>query len=171
MLKKYFMLALTSCLLISCVSPYQPSGLGGGYTDMALNEDTYFVTFRGNGNTSAETVQNYVLRRSAELTISKGYKYFIILNGGTDVNTQLVQTPTTVQTQSFGSVQGSGYSYGNNFNYSGYGNSNSSTTINPGTQYEVDRYKSGATIKMLYNNKNYPQAFDAAIILSNYPKQ
>ena len=177
MFKKSFVLALAFSL-VGCVSPYQPSGLGGGYTDMALNQDTYFITFRGNGFTSAETVQSYVLRRSAELTLSKGYKYFVIQNGGTAVSSQVVQTPATVHTQTFGNFQGSGYGntsyYGNsasgNYNFSGSGSSNSYTTINPGSQYEINRFKSGATIKMLHNNKAYPQAYDAAVILSNYQK-
>ncbi len=178
MLKKSFALALASCSLISCTSPYQASGFTGGYTDMALNKDTYFITFRGNGFTSAETVQSYTLRRSAELTLSKGYKYFVIVTGGTSVNTQVVRTPATIQTQSFGSFHGNGYgntSYfgsgsSSNYNFSGNGSSNSYTTINPGGQYNINKYKSGATIKILHNNKGYPQAYDAAVILSNYQK-
>lgn len=175
----------TSCVtllvffsLTGCMSPYQRNGLGGGYTDLALNKDTYLVTFRGNGLTSSDVTQSYLLRRSAELTLSKGYKYFVIINGGTKTNSQVVQTPATIHTQSFGSFQGSGYgndsSYGNNIfsthNFSGYGNSNNYTTINPGGAYKMERHTSGATIKMLHNNKSHPQAYDAAVILSNFQK-
>jgi len=178
MLKKFFALFLSACLLAGCISHYQPSGLSGGYSDMALNKDTYFVTFRGNGFTSAETVQSYTLRRSAEITLNKGYKYFIIVNGGTTVNSQVVQTPTTIQTQSSGIFQGNGYGhtsyYGSssssNYNFSGYGNSNSYTTINPGSQYEINRFKSGVTIKMLHSNSGYSHAYDASVIMSNYQK-
>lgn len=163
-------------LLTGCASPYQPSGFRGGYTDMALNRDTYFVAFRGNGFTSSDVVQSYVLRRSAELTRSKGYQYFVIINSGTQASSQIVKTPTTIHTQSFDRFHGSGYGntsfHGSNafsdYHYSGYGNASSDTTINPGSEYEIKRFKSGATIKMLHTNKGYPQAFDAAIILSNY---
>ena len=166
------------CLLVGCASPYQPSGLGGGYTDMALNKDTYFVTFRGNGLTSSDVVESYVLRRSAELTLSKGYKYFVILNGGTDKSSQLIQTPATVHTESFGNFEGNGRGnamyYGNsvasNYNFSGNTRSSSYTTINPGNQFIVSRYKSGITIKMLHTNKGYQQVYDAGVILSNYRK-
>jgi hypothetical protein len=164
--------------LTGCISPYQPSGLGGGYTDMALSNDTYFVTFRGNGFTSSDVVQSYALRRAAELTLNKGFKFFVVLNGGTNATSAIIRTPATVQTHTSGNLQGSGFGNtsfsGNNafsnFNYSGYGSSNSYTTINPGNEYEVNRYKSGITIKMLHSNKVHPQAFDAAIILSNYQK-
>ena len=62
--------------LSGCITPYQKMGLGGGYSDMALSEDTYKVTFRGNSDTSQEYVQNMLLRRCAEITIQNGYKYF-----------------------------------------------------------------------------------------------
>src|SRR5579872_6307648 len=128
---------LSALALSGCASPYKAYGIGGGYTDMALNNDTYYVTFRGNGFTSSDVVQSYVLRRSAELTLNKGYKYFDILNGGTEVNSQIVNTPTTIQSQSFGNFHNNGYGntsyYGNNsysnYNSSGYGNSSSYTTI------------------------------------------
>src|SRR5437016_5224063 len=95
--------------LVGCMSPYQPSGLGGGYTDMALSNDTYFVTFRGNGFTSSDVVQSYVLRRAAELTINKGYKFFVVMNGGTNASSEIVRTPATVQTHASGNFQGSGF--------------------------------------------------------------
>lgn len=177
MLKKSIIFVLVSGVLVGCATPYQPSGFSGGYTEMAYGNDIYFVAFRGNGFTSSETVQGYALRRAAELTINKGYKYFIVINGGTSVSTQVMQTPTTVQTHSNGNFYGSGFGHtsysGNsafsNYNYSGYGSSNSYTTINPGTQYNVNKYNSGITIKMLHN-KNYPQAYDAVVILNNFQK-
>lgn len=177
-LTKSSTILLVFFFLAGCMSPYQPSGLGGGYTDMALSKDTYFVTFRGNGVTPPDVVQSYVLRRSAELTLNKGYKFFVITSGGTNVSNQIVRTPATIHTQSAGSLRGSGYGntsyYENNafsnYNFSGYDSSNTHTTINPGSEYEIKRYKSGATIKMLRNNKGYPQAYDAAVILSNFQK-
>lgn len=168
------MLAIS--FLSGCATSYQPNGFGGGYSEMALSNDEYRVIFRGNGFTSSDLVQSYVLRRSAELTLNKGYKYFLILDSGTDVNREVVQTPTTVHTNTYGTMQGAGYGtssyYGNtaygNYNYTGYGSANSYTTIQPGTEYEVDRYQSGVVIKMLHSKKAYPQAFDAEIILSNF---
>jgi hypothetical protein len=173
--KRYVILGSIFYFLGGCATPYQSGGFRGGYSDMALNQDTYIIGFRGNGYTSAETVQSYVLRRSAELTLQKGYKYFLIENGGTTVNRQVGQTPATIQTHSNGNFQGNGYGYDNgysrNYNFSGYGNSDTYTTVTPSREYEMDRYKSMVTVKMLHNNKDYPQAYDAAIILGNYQQQ
>jgi hypothetical protein len=36
------------------------------------------VTFRGNGFTSQETVEQYLLRRCADVTIAHGYDYFVV---------------------------------------------------------------------------------------------
>lgn len=151
-------------VLSSCMSPYQKSGLGGGYTDMALSNDMYFVTFRGNGYTPSEVVQSYVLRRAAEIALNKGYKYFLIINGGTEKSNQIIQTPTTVQTHSFSTLNGTSFS-GNTM---GFANTNSYSTITPGSQVEFHRYKTGAIIKLLHSKANYPTALDAKIILENF---
>jgi len=176
MLKKTLILCFTLATLAGCSTPYQKSGLGGGYTDMALNENTYLVSFRGNGLTTAGTVRKYLLRRSAELTLQKGYDYFIILHDNTSVSRQLAQTPTIVQSQSYGNAQAFGYGNTNYFNHhsssalsmSGYENSSTASTINPGTQYEIRKYTSSATIQMLKDNKTYQQALNAKIILENF---
>ena len=67
-------------LLSSCTTPYQPNGTGGGYSEIAYNRDTYYVAFHGNQNTSQETMESYLLRRAAELTVNKGYRYFVLIN-------------------------------------------------------------------------------------------
>lgn len=164
--------------LTGCATSYQPSSFSGGYTDIALNKDTYLITFRGNGFTSSETTQGYALRRAAEIALNKGYNFFVVLNSGTNASRQTYRTPATIQTHTSTNFQGNGFGntsfYGNSafshFNYSGYGNSTSYTTVNPGSEYEIQRYKSGLIIKLIHSNKNYPSAFDSAIILSNYRK-
>ncbi len=73
-------LALTGCTATS--TPYQPLGLGsrisGGYTDIRIDETHYRVSFAGNRLTSRDRVESYLLFRAAELTLLKGYDYFII---------------------------------------------------------------------------------------------
>ena len=63
-------------LLSACMTPYQPKGMTGGYTDQKLDEDTYLVSFQGNGNTPSGVVAKYFLYRCAELTLERGYVYF-----------------------------------------------------------------------------------------------
>ena len=75
-------LALSSALmaLAGCASPtaYQPAGDSGanGYADQRLAENRYRVTFQGNSLTKRETVENYLLLRSAEVTRDAGFAWF-----------------------------------------------------------------------------------------------
>jgi len=136
--------------LQGCATPYKPFSFGEGYTDMALSKDTYVVSFKGNGITNEMTVNKYLLRRCAELTVNNGYKYFAIIDGNSSVDVNFVQLPGSVNTQT----------------HSGFGYSNSHTTINPGQQLRFDQHTSHALIKLLPTNENIPQAMDAKFILS-----
>ncbi len=56
------------------------SAQGVGYSEVALEQNRYRVTFRGG---DAALAQDYALRRSAELTIQKGYDWFEVVNAYT----------------------------------------------------------------------------------------
>ena len=81
--------ALAAALLATagCASqstPYQPlssaSRVAGGYADRQLADDRFVVTFAGNELTSRETVESYLLYRAAELTVERGYDWFVIVD-------------------------------------------------------------------------------------------
>lgn len=171
MFKKLILITLVT-LLSGCATPYRSAGLMGGYSDMQLNDDTYKVSFRGNGYSSHEHVQNMLLRRCAELTRNKGYKYFVILASDAERKDDQFSTPATISTQSTGF--GSGYFSGNNYgsSYGGhfntFGSSSSNTVINPGQTYNTSRYKDTTTIKMFQNNNKAPGAFKAETVLANF---
>lgn len=75
----YFIIPIYTLLVIlSCSTPYQPKGALGGYSSTNLHDTYYRVAFHGNQHTQADTVFNFLLRRCAEITIDKGYKYFVI---------------------------------------------------------------------------------------------
>jgi hypothetical protein len=79
---KAFALLVLSMLLMSCAStPYvaSPGAHQDGYAQFALNKDIYQVTFKANNSTSNDTVVKYLLRRSAEITVTNGYHYFEII--------------------------------------------------------------------------------------------
>ena len=61
-------------------TPYQHLAAGaaqsGGFTDQRLDDSRYRVTFQGNTMTSARTVANDLIYRSAELTVKSGYDWF-----------------------------------------------------------------------------------------------
>ena len=48
-----------------------------GYTDRALTQNRYRVTFTGNTVTPRETVESYLLLRAAEVTRAAGYSHFM----------------------------------------------------------------------------------------------
>jgi hypothetical protein len=68
-------------LLAACQTPasYQPRGPQSrtGYTDEQLAANRWRVTFTGNSATQRETVENYLLLRSAEVALKAGYRWFV----------------------------------------------------------------------------------------------
>ena len=87
--------ALTALALlgtvVSCASP-TPYGPGSdttrGYRERRIEEDRYRVTFDGNSLTRRETVETYLLFRAAELTLEKGYDYFVAAEMSTEASTE-----------------------------------------------------------------------------------
>lgn len=80
----------STILLASCglwtASTYHHSDGGDGYDDTPIDSTTYHVMFYGNGNTNSELVDRYALYRAAELTVSKGYDYFVVIDAQHDKN-------------------------------------------------------------------------------------
>jgi hypothetical protein len=78
-------------------TPYQPNIRGqqasGGYSELRLEPDRWRVTFTGNGVTSRETVEGYLLFRAAELTVQSGADWFEIVDRGTDKKTRTYVDP------------------------------------------------------------------------------
>src|SRR5438270_4343037 len=66
-------------VLAGCETPYQVIGYRGGYTDIPLDANTFRVSFEGNGLTSSQTVEIYLLYRCAELTVQRDHDYFVIV--------------------------------------------------------------------------------------------
>lgn len=79
-------LALTACTAPTPYAPKQP-GSYTGYTDQKLDETRYRVTFTGNSVTPRETVEDYLLLRSAEVTLQSGYRYFVFDTRDTEAKT------------------------------------------------------------------------------------
>ena len=83
-------LALAAVLLAGCMtpSPYAPrlEGQQTGYTDMAITQNRYRVTFTGNSATPRETVETYLLLRAAEVARAAGYDSFVFDTRNTRAN-------------------------------------------------------------------------------------
>jgi hypothetical protein len=77
-------------VLSACVSPtpYQPAPPRGfGYSEERLDQNKFRVSFRGNAQTSRETVEDYLLYRAAELTLQNGFTHFIVVGRDTEAKT------------------------------------------------------------------------------------
>lgn len=108
------MLLLGACA--SSETPYAPrqEGSGYGFSEQSIESNRYRVTFRGNSQTSRETVENYLLYRAAELTLQKGYDYFVVVEDDTEKT-------TTYRGTSVGRDPFSYYGRGRAFPYYGSG--------------------------------------------------
>lgn len=88
-------LALASASILGActtATPYQPATGRGeyrtGYWDEQIEADRFRVTFAGNSLTSRETVERYLLYRAAQLTVERGYDYFVLSDRDTERKTR-----------------------------------------------------------------------------------
>ncbi|MGE0664807.1 MAG: hypothetical protein AB7H66_04705 [Hyphomonadaceae bacterium] len=65
-------------MLAACATPglYQARAGEGGYAETRISDARWHVEFVGDTVSSPETVETYLLYRSAELTLERGYDWF-----------------------------------------------------------------------------------------------
>jgi hypothetical protein len=85
-------LGLAGCMT---PTPYAPrlEGQDTGYTDRALAQNRYRITFTGNTATPRETVESYLLLRAAEVTRAAGSTNFMFDTRNTRANTSVQTVP------------------------------------------------------------------------------
>lgn len=145
--------------LAGCQTPatYRPqSGAGDtGYSDQQLTNNRYRVSFRGNSSTRRDTVENFLLLRSAEITRKAGYHYFMFATRDT-------KSKTTYRSDFVGWPGWGGWGwYWHSWPY--YGPPNS-VEARP-----VTRYEAYAEIVLLTDAqaKNEPRAISAQQIIDH----
>jgi hypothetical protein len=169
--------------LAACATatPYQPNVKGqqvsGGFSEQRVEADRYRVNFTGNTLTSRETVERYLLYRSAELTVQQGYDWFETADRRTDRQARTVIESDPFMRPGFG--YGAGYGYWRpSWRYYGprYGGWRSWDPFwgDPffASQAEVrtiEKFEAGAEIVMHKGAKPVgdPRAFDAREIMTN----
>jgi hypothetical protein len=113
-------LTLGALLLVGCMAPtpYMPrlEGQQSGFTDRALAQNRYRVTFTGNSATPRETVESYLLLRAAEVTRATGYNQFVFDTRNTRANTTVQTVPTFEPVDPFWGRPG-GYGYWGGYDY------------------------------------------------------
>jgi hypothetical protein len=71
-----------------------------GYSETPIDSSTYQVTYAGDNTMPPDLVDRYALYRSAEVTVAKGFDYFVVMDGQANASTmtnvmQNAGTPTT----------------------------------------------------------------------------
>jgi hypothetical protein len=81
------LLGLAGCQTPSVYAP-QTSPQSEGYADKQLASNRFRVSFHGNSATSRETVEDYLLRRAAEVTLQAGFTGFVFDHRDTRTRTR-----------------------------------------------------------------------------------
>lgn len=152
------LLALAAC---AHPTPYQAEQDGQGYSEKPIEDDRYRVTFAGNSLTKRETVEDYLLFRAAEVTLQRGYDYFLVVEKDTERKTTKLTSFSEFGTPSYAF----GYYRYSPF-YSGYFG-RYGTGIASETVRERHKYNAYANIQLRRGAKpdDDPQAYDARDVL------
>ena len=166
------MLVVAGCATETAYRPATGSGFErAGYSDRMIEPNRFMVSFAGNSYTSRDTVERYLLYRSAELTVQQGYDYFILSDRNTDKRTRTYATPSFV-----GGPYGYGY-WGPSWRYRGRGFGWRSWDPFWGDPFfdrsidvqTIDKYEASAEIVLGRGPKpaNNVRAFDAREVMRN----
>ena len=92
------LLSAGCALIYPTPTTYGPYGKLGGYKETKIQDDVFKVGFYGNAYISSNQAENFALLRSAEFTIENGYRYFVIVDRGTEIqtDTNVWSTPDNV---------------------------------------------------------------------------
>ena len=144
--------------LSGCQTPYQAEGIGGGYEDIRLSNDTFEIRARGNGYSSEGHTRNIMLLRASDLAIQNGFTHFVVIDGSMRESTKFAgMTPGFATTNAQASV------YGNTV----YGTAN--TTYTPSSPQYVTNQHGVMMVRMF--NEPQPGALEAKMIYDQlYPK-
>jgi hypothetical protein len=86
--------AILVSLLAACSTgpEYKPRlpGEQVGYTDQQLSPTRYRVAFSGSTASNRDDVENYLLRRAAEVTVGAGYTHFALSRRDTERSTYYI---------------------------------------------------------------------------------
>jgi predicted small lipoprotein YifL len=70
------MLALAACAATGPAA-YGPADVNGfGYSEQKIEDDRYRISYQGSGGMPPSLVEDYALRRAAELTLEAGFDWF-----------------------------------------------------------------------------------------------
>jgi len=159
-------LASTVGLASGCATTYQEQAFTGGYRELALNDQQYRVSFRGNAFTTSDNAYLFFLTRGAELAKQSGYQHFYLTAISDETTLSQVSTPGRSQTVTTGSISGTYQDLGGYGQVYGQILSNSTTTYTPPQTYDFTKPAfSGQVLFVDGPLENAPAPFHADTIL------
>ena len=95
---RHILVAASALTLLACqtATPYQPASEPGGYdgfSQQMIENDRARITFGGNSLTKRETVENYLLYRSAEMAVERGFETFTLQERDLEADRKVRVTP------------------------------------------------------------------------------
>ncbi|MHC5034193.1 MAG: CC0125/CC1285 family lipoprotein [Planctomycetota bacterium] len=80
MMRAAVLVGLAAIVLCGCAGPYHRRDYSGwGYSEHRISADAFSVEFAGKSGLPRASVEAYLLRRCAEITLREGGSYFIVV--------------------------------------------------------------------------------------------
>ncbi|MEL7348790.1 MAG: hypothetical protein AAFN17_13615 [Pseudomonadota bacterium] len=145
--------------LAACTEPtrYAPAVERDGYSDRAIEDNRFRVSFSGNTRTSRETVETYLLYRAAEVTLAAEKDWFRVAGQDTEAETRFRSFSTGFGRSGFGP-----FFFRSGFRHGFFGAGVGTTSSRP-----ITRYEAFANILVFEGEKpdEDPTAYDARSVL------
>lgn len=156
-MKKLIIILILQMILLSyCAipTPYHTKGLTGGFSDTQLAENVFHVSFDGNGFTTRERASDFNLLRCAEISLSHGFPFFMIVDSEGYSETQIYRNPIITKT--------TGNAYINN----GFISGNVTTRTTGGQINSISRPHANRVIMCFKESQQAPRfIYDAKLLV------
>ena len=188
---RHLLIAASAMTLMACATatPYQPASEPGaydGFSQQLIENDRARVSFGGNSLTDRDTVENYLLYRSAEMAVERGFETFTLqerdVQENRKVRSNIGYDPYfgySFYRRGFGWSRGysfsrfAGFSRGRGFGRRGFGRRGSfiggfDPFFDNYNVQEITKYRATAEVKFGRNiNSEDPKTFNAKEVLEN----
>lgn len=170
-MKKIYISAVLSALAAASCATYTENGLFGGFSETPLASDTFRIQASGNAYTSRNKTNAIAMVRAAEPAQQHGYHRFVVLDFDEWAKTSFYTSPSTATTSTNFNATAYGYGYGNYSQANLYGHANSTTTIDPGQTYAIEKPRTDMVVRFVPNSsQEASRALLATDIFARYGK-
>ncbi|MBY0400133.1 hypothetical protein K2X89_07545 [Myxococcota bacterium] len=97
-------LFLTGC----AATPYQPSGLRGGYSEVRMGPDEFTVTFNGNGYSTESQTRAMATLRGAELCREAGFAWIATVKDNSKIERTVSTRPASTRISTYANTNSRG---------------------------------------------------------------